>query len=1100
MTPQVLGRLLKIEKRFTELENHPLKPLLSYTPERSIVSLKFIKNILLIFYEIGIFGESEFVKNPPENISNKILQSRTKICEFITKNINWFSNYIPAYARKEIDFIDLSSKEAVYRVRSGVEFLLTDFQGISPEFDETLKLLKELSSIEDEFDSILNHWIESGLHYPLKEDKWITVAHENIARYMDRGGDDQGDVAELLEGSQLLNTIGIALNVHFSDPSTWTEEELEQAEDGRLCFFKDESRKAIDIVVNKIIEECKGNERNYITVLPIQLYSEGKLYSLSIFRFRARVDKKWKFVDNVGRVYTSFDDWKQNNVLPPGKVLYPLNGHLQRNSCGYVQTRCKHTPFGSSTSKFMKSADLGTGLIGIAGAVGTLFLSGGAALPFVVAGVGSAIYTTVRSSYHLIDRGTHGQTLNPFDSHENFSLWLGIGANLISFGAMGATVRLSTLAFQGKNVTQGFKLLVNLINGTSLTVNSIAVANSLAYMAIHFEEMTPVDVLMQVASVAFWAKSIFSYKPAAKMVKEIHNQVLQGYSTALGKGEAESFNKFRHKFNNDKQLVKFYFRYLKQGLDPAQVSDVLVEIYQMGASSKFFTVDPGQMSVCINGHTFTMEFLMCIKSCNRQTVFTVLSQLKDEETEVFNKLRGQIQDDIALFYLIAEVSKEFDLKPEESTNGLINFWRSIENLRKAKSPLTIKLNKDGSITIGNGHTFTLLEVVKFSSDDCILDVINKLLKLDHEDSIRFNHIRLVFDDDYELFKWIADADKMTSDNFIEALLELKSNELEDLDVFELASLEKNSIDECGIMKINNINLSIFFLAQMEPKLLNETIMMARYTEEENDILKGFHERVGHYRITSEFDRKKAKEWFEKLTKNHTRMMARFNNFRPHELSHMHRIKSILNRFELTTQQAIIDFAFTLAPKNILELISCCHFTCSFMNNLMEKFSVETFRSEKTKSEFESIRAWREEKSLNEFKTNVKAIKLEFAKLKIIATRNRMFDSKPLVVKDSLPDKDLVKAIISKVRFNEQLKFNSDTRAIAQIYRRSKSDMRKFVDRANAVVKDPKSKVNVCRGQEGVVRLIEFVNVDGKVEVIEKFGELFLNFFIEYDNK
>lgn len=400
----------------------------------------------------------------------------------------------------------------------------------------------------------------------IDKDKWITIAHENIARYMDRGGKDQGDIAEILEGTQLLNTIGIALNVHFSDPSSWTEQELEDAENGHLCFFKDESRAAIDIVVGKIIEACRGNERNYVTVLPIQLYSNGKLYSLSIFRFKARIEKKWKFIDNVGRVYKNFSDWKENNVLPPGKVLYPLDGHLQRNSNGFVQTRCKSTPFGSNTSKFMKSADIGTGIIGIAGAVGTLFLSGGIALPFVVAGVGSAVYTTVRSTYHLVDRAVHGQSLSPLDSHETFSLWLGISANVISFGSMGATVRLSTLAFQGKNISQGFKLLVNVINGTSFTVNSIAVANSLAYMAIHFDEMTPVDVLMQVASVAFWAKSVFSYKPAAKMVKEIHNQVLNGYSTALGNASAEDFNKFRQKFNNDKQLVRFYFRYLKQGM------------------------------------------------------------------------------------------------------------------------------------------------------------------------------------------------------------------------------------------------------------------------------------------------------------------------------------------------------------------------------------------------------------------------------------------------------------------------------------------------------------------------------------------------------
>lgn len=169
MTPQVLGRLLKIEKRFNDLENHPLKPLVNKSLESSSVSIKCLKTVFLIFYEIGIFGEVEAVKDPPENIREKVLVSRKNIIKFITANLDWFADYIPAYARKEIDFIDLSSKEAVYRVRSGIEFLLEDFQGIYLEFDKVLLELKELSSIADEFDSIINHWIESGLHYPLKE-------------------------------------------------------------------------------------------------------------------------------------------------------------------------------------------------------------------------------------------------------------------------------------------------------------------------------------------------------------------------------------------------------------------------------------------------------------------------------------------------------------------------------------------------------------------------------------------------------------------------------------------------------------------------------------------------------------------------------------------------------------------------------------------------------------------------------------------------------------------------------------------------------------------------------------------------------------------
>lgn len=169
MTPQVLGRLLKIEKRFADLEKHPLRPLLSNKPERSSASVKVLKSILLIFYEIGVFGEIDLIKDPPENIKSKVLQSRERIIEFITKYSCWISNYIPVHARKEIDFIDAISKETVYKIRSGIEFLLTDFVHITPEFDIVLEDIRELSSVEDEFDGILIDWIESGLHYPLKD-------------------------------------------------------------------------------------------------------------------------------------------------------------------------------------------------------------------------------------------------------------------------------------------------------------------------------------------------------------------------------------------------------------------------------------------------------------------------------------------------------------------------------------------------------------------------------------------------------------------------------------------------------------------------------------------------------------------------------------------------------------------------------------------------------------------------------------------------------------------------------------------------------------------------------------------------------------------
>jgi len=164
MTPQVLGRLSKIEKRFVEFDNQSA---LIKSSEKTAV--KWLKSVLLTFYEIGIFAEGELIRNPTDVTAEQVIHSRTKIIEFITRQINFFAHNISVYCRREIDFIDDLSKEVPYKVRSGIEFLLTELAGISPEFDLVLEKLRVLSSVEDEFDGILKDWIETGLHYPLRE-------------------------------------------------------------------------------------------------------------------------------------------------------------------------------------------------------------------------------------------------------------------------------------------------------------------------------------------------------------------------------------------------------------------------------------------------------------------------------------------------------------------------------------------------------------------------------------------------------------------------------------------------------------------------------------------------------------------------------------------------------------------------------------------------------------------------------------------------------------------------------------------------------------------------------------------------------------------
>lgn len=116
------------------------------------------------------------------------------------------------------------------------------------------------------------------------------------------------------------------------------------------------------------------------------------------------------------------------------------------------------------------------------------------------------------------------------------------------------------------------------------------------------------------------------------------------------------------------------------------------------------------------------------------------------------------------------------------------------------------------------------------------------------------------------------------------------------------------------------------------------------------------------------------------------------------------------------------------------------------------------------------------------------------------TRNKMFDKNQVTIKDGLSDKDLVKSIIFKSKNHENIKFASDTAAIAQLYKRSKHDVKKFVDRANFIIRDSKSKTTVRRCQEGITRTVEFVDSNGRVEVTKQFGTTYLSTFNEFDQK
>ncbi|CAH3849904.1 uncharacterized protein LOC123707950 [Pieris brassicae] len=469
------------------------------------------------------------------------------------------------------------------------------------------------------------------------EDKWVTKAIENVEKYLNRGGALQGDIPQFLGGSELLNTIGMAMGLPICNPTDWSQYELKQALSGQLVFFKGKSLEAINAVAETIRSCCNGDDKNYITVLPIELYFQGKLYELPIFRAHRYRDSKKYYVDNTGRYYDSVSDWYDNNKLPPCRMGYPADLTLKlRPGYTYPHIYLADTPPKRVGPKTARVVDTVSAVAGISSGVGLLFASGGLAAPFVVAGVASAVWGSARASNTLYDRASHGESVNPFTNSESRMLWLGIAANIASFGAMGATMRLTSLAARGRDVSNALRIFTNIANGTTLTLSTLAIINNSLYLIQHYDELSSIDVLMHLASVAFWTKGVFTYKTAGTLIREAEIQAFNNINKELSPEVQRELNEVRGRIQNDASLLRQFIA--------ASQSQVSIQEYSQ---------------VLIDGMHY----------------YDTVNNMSPEQIEAFASLRNVLSDDMHLIRGLQRVSDTTNLNRQGTVELVLDMWQ-----------------------------------------------------------------------------------------------------------------------------------------------------------------------------------------------------------------------------------------------------------------------------------------------------------------------------------------------------------------------------------------------------------------------------------------
>ncbi|KAI1706596.1 hypothetical protein Ddc_15227 [Ditylenchus destructor] len=300
------------------------------------------------------------------------------------------------------------------------------------------------------------------------------------------------------EKPRLLQRIGLIL---YGTPNNSikgngnNEQELLDAEK-QFSLYPEDKRKNITKMAQRLEKYAlRGSEnrlefsQKLISIKRIKNGGKVTYHPLLILRYHTQNPKAGgkkelveKFVDQKGRVYGNFDDFLKNNKLPKCVICYlDESGELIVDESIALKRKWRRRAL-LAIDGAVTVAAVGAGIVGAVVTAPAVVLTGGA----VAAGTGA--YFVARNTKQIIDKGTHGQSVNPLTNWENAFLWGGtalgvLGGVASAVGTLAATKVISgNLALKAAKAQLG-RAVLNIF-GKEEAIASSAAAEVAAEIAL----------------------------------------------------------------------------------------------------------------------------------------------------------------------------------------------------------------------------------------------------------------------------------------------------------------------------------------------------------------------------------------------------------------------------------------------------------------------------------------------------------------------------------------------------------------------------------------------------------------------------------------
>ncbi|XP_018569135.1 uncharacterized protein LOC108909309 isoform X1 [Anoplophora glabripennis] len=249
------------------------------------------------------------------------------------------------------------------------------------------------------------------------------------------------------------------------------------------------------------------------------------------------------FIDHMGRIYETWEEYKNRNKLHECEMVLPLNGRYEYDNNGNVLLERHLSPACGIDVKVLQGADyasmaggLISGGIFVAAAIPGIAVTPALLIGGVVTGVSVGIYSIARSAYTLYDRNRHKQTLS-FANSEARGAYINILAGALGFVGAGANMAVTQFAARGVNIGTGARAAVDAIAFVNIGASGVAVVNS-GYEVIDKwvnENQSPslLTMVQLTSSILFFGNAVYNFRTCSTIIEETQMRTLQSYQESL---------------------------------------------------------------------------------------------------------------------------------------------------------------------------------------------------------------------------------------------------------------------------------------------------------------------------------------------------------------------------------------------------------------------------------------------------------------------------------------------------------------------------------------------------------------------------------------